>query len=172
VFTKSVKTTQNREDKMKALTTGLIAGVTLLAASGAQAQLLETKSMSLAEAKKVSAAAEAEALKNNWRMACAVLDKGGAMVHYFRIDGTQIASTEIAVRKAKTAVMFNRPTKSFEDRMAQGANNLPTLHPALAASAGGVPITAGTELVGAIGCSGGTSDQDAQVATAGAGIVK
>jgi glc operon protein GlcG len=159
---------------MKALTTGLVAGMTLLAASGAQAQLLETKSMSLAEAKKVSAAAEAEALKNNWRMACAVLDKGGAMVHYFRIDGTQIASTEIAVRKAKTAVMFNRPTKAFEDRMVAGAtgSNLVTLHPGITASAGGVPIMAGTELVGSVGCSGGTSDQDAQVASAGASIVK
>src|SRR4051812_15440661 len=161
---------------MKTILTGVAAAIVALAAFGgsASAQMLDKKALSLAEAKKILAAAEAEAVKNNWTMACAVLDDGATLVAFSRIDGTQIASTEIAIRKAKSAVMFKRPTKVFEERMAGGAagSNLPTLHPAVTASEGGVPLLLGTQLVGAIGCSGGTSAQDGQVAGAGAALVK
>jgi uncharacterized protein GlcG (DUF336 family) len=161
---------------MKTILTGLAAAVFALAAFGgtASAQMLDKKALSLAEAKKILVAAEAEAMKNNWTMACAVLDDGGTMVAFSRIDGTQIASTEIAVRKAKSAVMFKRPTKAFEDRMAAGAagSNLVTLHPAVTASEGGVPLMYSGQIVGAIGCSGGTSAQDGQTAGAGAALLK
>jgi uncharacterized protein GlcG (DUF336 family) len=161
---------------MKTLLTGLAAAalaVTAFAGS-ASAQMMDKKVLSLAEAKKILAGAEAEATKNKWAMACAVLDDGATMVAYSRLDGTQIASTEIAVRKAKSAVMFKRPTKAFEERMASGpaGSNLPTLHPAVTASAGGVPLMYNNQLVGAIGCSGGTSAQDDQTASAGAAVLK
>jgi glc operon protein GlcG len=161
---------------MKTLLTSLAAAVFAVTAftGSASAQMLDKKALSLAEAKKILAAAEAEAVKNNWSMACAVLDDGGTMVAFSRLDGTQIASTEIAVRKAKSAVMFKRPTKVFEERMAGGAagSNLPTLHPAVTASEGGVPLMYSGQLVGSIGCSGGTSAQDGQTAGAGAALLK
>jgi glc operon protein GlcG len=155
---------------MKTILTGLAAATLALTFAGsASAQLMDKKALSLAESKKILAAAEAEAVKNNWTMACAVVDDAAAMVAYSRIDGTQIASTEIAVRKAKSAMMFKRPTKVFEERMAAGpaGSNLPTLHPLAVASEGGVPITYQNQIIGAIGCSGGTSQQDGTVATAG-----
>src|SRR4051812_37021311 len=118
---------------MKTLVTAIAAAAMTLCAGSASAQLLDKKAISLGEAKKILAGAEAEAMKNNWTMACAVVDDGGYLIGFSRIDGTQVASTEIAVRKAKSAVMFKRPTKVFEDRMAAGpaGSNLPTLHPAV-----------------------------------------
>ncbi len=155
---------------MKALLATAAAAAVMLAAGSASAQLLDRKAISLAEAKKILAGAEAEATKNNWTMACAVVDDGGYMIAYSRIDGTQAASTEIAVRKAKTAATFKRPTKAFEERMQAGpqGSNLATLHPGLTASEGGVPISYQNQVIGAIGCSGGTGAQDGQVASAGA----
>jgi uncharacterized protein GlcG (DUF336 family) len=161
---------------MKTLLTGLAAvAFTVTAFAGpTSAQMMDKKALSLGEARKILAAAEAEAMKNNWTMACAVVDDGAAMVAYIRIDGTQIASTEISVRKAKTAMMFKRPTKVFEERMAAGptGSNLSTLHPQLTASEGGVPLMFGGQIVGAIGCSGGTGQQDGVTATAGAAVLK
>jgi glc operon protein GlcG len=153
---------------MKTLAITLAAAMTLFAGS-ASAQLMDKKAISLAEAKKILAGAEAEAVKNNWTMACGVVDDSASLVAYSRIDGTQIASTEIAIRKAKSAMMFKRPTKVFEERMAAGpaGSNLPTLHPAVTASEGGLPIMYQNQIIGAIGCSGGTGAQDGQVAAAG-----
>src|ERR1700758_143416 len=93
-----------------------------LASGGTSAQFLEQKTLTLATAKKMAAAAEAEAAKNKWTMAIAVLDDGGHLIYLERMDGTQIGSIEVAQGKARTAVHFRRPSKDFEDAIA--ANHL------------------------------------------------
>ena len=124
----------------------------------------------LEAAKKVMAAAEAEAVKNNWPMAIVILDSTGHMVMLHKLDNTQYSSIRVAEDKARTAVDFRRPSKVFEDLVAHGGIGLRTL--ALRGAApleGGVPIFADGKIIGAIGVSGGTSQQDGQVAKAGAG---
>ena len=122
----------------------------------------------LAEAKRMLAAAEDEARRNNWTMAIAVVDSGGQLVGFSRLDGTQHASIDIAIGKATTAVRFKRPTKALEDAVGQGGNNLRLLAlPDITPLEGGVPIVVGGRIVGAMGASGGTSTQDVQVVRAG-----
>jgi len=123
----------------------------------------------LEAAKKVMAAAEAEAVKNNWPMAIVILDSTGHMVMLHKLDNTQYGSIRVAEDKARTAVDFRRPSKVFEDLVARGGLGLRTL--ALRGAApleGGVPIIADGKIIGAIGVSGGTSQQDGQVAKIGA----
>src|SRR5215472_1005026 len=120
-------------------------------------------------AKKVMAAAEAEAMKNNWPMAIVILDSSGHTVMLHKLDDTQYGSIRVAEDKAQTALDFRRPSKVFEDLVAQGGINMRIL--ALRGAApleGGVPILVDGKIVGAIGVSGGTSVQDGQVAKAGA----
>jgi uncharacterized protein GlcG (DUF336 family) len=120
-------------------------------------------------AKKVMAAAEAEAVKNNWPMAIVILDSTGHMVMLHKLDNTQYGSIHVAQDKARTAVDFRRPSKVFEDLVARGGIGLRVL--ALRGAApleGGVPIIADGKIIGAIGVSGGTSQQDGQVAKIGA----
>lgn len=130
--------------------------------------------ISLDQAKKAMSAAEAEALKNNWNMVIAVVDSGGHLVLLQRLENTAYGSVEVAQQKARGAVAFRRPTKAFQELIAQGGEHLRLLN--LTGDAGvlegGVPIVAGGKLVGAIGVSGGSSKQDAQVAQAGADVVK
>ncbi|HKB82451.1 MAG TPA: heme-binding protein [Burkholderiales bacterium] len=133
----------------------------------ASAQLADKKVLTLDGAKKVAAAAEAEARKNNWNVVIAVVDDGGNLIYLQRIDGTQTGSIEVAIQKARTAQAFKRPTKVFEDAIAGGRNALIALHGALPLE-GGLPIMAGGQLVGAIGVSGVKSTEDGQVAKAGA----
>jgi len=133
----------------------------------AAAQLADKKVLTLDGAKKVAAAAEAEAKKNNWNMVIAVVDDGGNLIYLQRIDGTQTGSIDVAIQKARTAQAFKRPTKVFEDAIAGGRNALLALHGALPLE-GGVPIVVGGQLVGAIGVSGAKSTEDGQVAKAGA----
>lgn len=133
----------------------------------AAAQLADKKVLTLDGAKKVAAAAEAEAKKNNWNMVIAVVDDGGNLIYLQRIDGTQTGSIDVAIQKARTAQAFKRPTKVFEDAIAGGRNALLALHGALPLE-GGVPIMVGGQLVGAIGVSGAKSTEDGQVAKAGA----
>jgi glc operon protein GlcG len=124
-------------------------------------------------AKKVMAAAEAEAVKNNWSMAIAILDSTGHLVMLHKLDGTQYGSIAVAEDKARSALDFRRPTKVFEDLVAQGGLGLRTL--ALRGASpleGGVPIITDGKIVGAIGVSGATSVQDGQVAKAGADAAK
>jgi glc operon protein GlcG len=124
-------------------------------------------------AKKVAAAALAEARKNNWNMAAAVVDPAGDLVYFEKLDGTQAASVNIAVDKARSAARFKRPTKALQDALAAGGVGLRLL--ALEGAVpvdGGVPLLMDGKIVGAIGLSGGTSDQDGQCATAGAKTVK
>lgn len=133
----------------------------------ASAQLADKKVLTLDGAKKVAAAAEAEAKKNNWNVVIAVVDDGGHLLYLQRIDGTQTGSIEVAIQKARTAQAFKRPTKVFEDAIAGGRNALIALHGALPLE-GGLPIVVGGQLVGAIGVSGVKSTEDGQIAKAGA----
>lgn len=129
--------------------------------------------INLDQAKKVMAGAEAEARKNSWGMVIAIVDSGGNLVMLQRLDNTQFGSIEVAQQKAHTAVAFKRPTKVFQDAIAQGGVNLRLLKLGSASPLeGGVPIIAGGTIVGAVGVSGGTSQQDAQVAQAGADLMK
>jgi uncharacterized protein GlcG (DUF336 family) len=125
--------------------------------------------INLDQAKKVMAGAEAEARKNNWNMVIAVLDSGGHLVMLARMDGTQLGSIDAAKDKAYSAVLYRRPTKVFQDLVGQGGPNLRLLRLAGASPLeGGIPITVDGKIVGAVGVSGATSEQDAQVAKAGA----
>src|SRR5262249_9293730 len=129
--------------------------------------------ISLEQAKKVVAGAEAESRKNNWNMVIAVLDSGGNLVMLQRMDGVQLGSIEAAKDKAYSAVMYRRPTKVFQDLVGQGGPNLRLLRLAGASPLeGGIPIIVDGKVIGAIGVSGHTSEQDAQVAKAGADALK
>jgi glc operon protein GlcG len=124
------------------------------------------------QAKAVAAAAFAEAKKNNWRMAFAIVGPAGELVYFEKMDGTQLASVEISQGKARTAVMFRRPSKAFADQYAAGNTAFMTFPEKPVASEGGVPITVNGKIVGAIGASGGTGQQDGLAAAAGAGAAK
>lgn len=125
--------------------------------------------ITLDQAKKAMLAAEAEARKNNWNVAIVVVDSGGHMVAMQRLDGTQIASIDIAKGKAVTANNYRRPTKALEDAIAGGGAGLRLLAvPGIMPLEGGVLVTADGKIIGAIGVSGVLSAQDAQVARAGA----
>lgn len=118
-------------------------------------------------AKKVGAATIAECAKNNWRVAVAVVDTHGTLVYFERIDDTQHASVRIAVAKARAAATFRRSTRVFVDAINKGSPATATL-PGVIASPGGLPIIAGGKLIGGVGVSGVTGDQDEQCAKAGA----
>ena len=125
--------------------------------------------ISLDAAKKVMAAAEAEAMKNNWPMAIVVLDSSGHTVMLHKLDNTQYGSIRVAEDKAHTALDFRRPSKVFEDLVAQGGIGMRTLGLRGATPIeGGFPIVVDGKIIGAIGASGGTAPQDGQVAKAGA----
>lgn len=124
-------------------------------------------------AKKVAAAAIAEARKNNWTMAVAIVDTGGYLVYFERMQDTQLGSVQIAIEKAKTAALFRRPTKSFQDTLAGGGEGLRILGLTGAIPVeGGVPIIVDGKLIGAVGASGGSSDQDGRTAQAGVAATK
>jgi len=128
--------------------------------------------ITLTAAKQAMAAAEAEAARNGWGVAIAIVDSGANLVMLHRLDNAQLSSVRIAEAKAKTAAEFRRPTKVFEDALAGGGIGLRVLTFGASAAEGGVPIVSGGAIVGAIGVSGVQSHQDAQVAQAGADAVK
>jgi len=130
------------------------------------------QSIGLDRAKQVMAAAEAEAKKRNWKMNIAVVDTNGELVHFSRMEGAQIASGSISVGKARTSARFRRESRVFYNAYETGHAYTGTLDPTLVASPGGFPLVEGGKLIGAVGCSGGTGDQDAAVCKAGAEIVK
>lgn len=132
----------------------------------AHAQLADKKVMTLEAAKKIAMAAEAEAKKNNWNVVIAVVDDGGHLVYLQRIDGTQTGSIDVAIGKARTSAAFKRPTKVF-DELAKTRPSITSISPNAVLLEGGVPVMAGGQLVGAVGVSGVTSQQDAQIAEAG-----
>lgn len=126
----------------------------------------------MAAAKKAMAAAEAEATKNNWGVAIAIVDSGANLVMLQRLDNAQLSSVRIAEQKARTAAEFRRPTKVFEDAVAGGGIGLRALTFGASVAEGGVPIISGGKVIGAIGVSGVQSQQDAQVAQSGADALR
>ena len=129
-------------------------------------------SIGLERAKQVMAAAEAEAKRRNWKMNIAVVDTNGELVHFSRMEGAQIASVAISQGKARTAARFRRESRAFYNAFETGHPYVSTLDPTLVASPGGFPLVEGGKLIGAVGCSGGTGDQDAAICKVGAEVVK
>jgi uncharacterized protein GlcG (DUF336 family) len=122
-------------------------------------------SISVELAKKAAAAAAAEAKKNGWFMAIAVVDPAGTLVYYEKADNTQLGSATVAIDKARSAALYKRPTKAFQDGLAKGAENLRILRLTGAVPVeGGVPLIVEGKLVGAIGVSGDLSEHDNQCA--------
>ncbi len=129
--------------------------------------------ISLEDAKKPAAAARAEAAKNNWTMAIAIVDTSGNLVFYEKMDNTQIASATVAIDKARSAVLYKRPTKAFQDAVAGGGAGLRILRLQGAMPVeGGQPLIVDGKIIGAIGVSGDTSEHDNQCATAGVAALK
>lgn len=161
---------------LKRLLTLALSLLALFAAGLAQAQAPAPYGMpiTLDQAKKAMAAAEAEAKKNNWNVVIAIVDSGGHLVMLQRLDNTQFGSVKVATEKAHGAAAFRRPTKAFQDLIAQGGVHLRLLNITGDASVfeGGVPIIADGKIIGGIGVSGVTSQQDAQTAQAGADALK
>jgi glc operon protein GlcG len=144
--------------------------VTLVAAASASAQAPPAygPAITLEQAKKVMAAAEAEAVKNSWPVVIAILDPGGNVVMLHRLDNAQWGSIEVAKDKARSAVAFRRPTKVFQDLIGKGGDNLRLLNLSGASLLeGGMPIVADGKIIGGVGVSGVTSQQDAQIGQAG-----
>jgi uncharacterized protein GlcG (DUF336 family) len=129
-------------------------------------------SIGLEKAKQVVAAAEAEAKKRNWKMNIAVVDTNGEPVMFERMEGAQIASGNISIGKARTAARFRRESRVFYNQFETGHGYVSTLDPGLVASPGGFPLVEGGKLIGAVGCSGGTGDQDALICKMGADVMK
>ena len=124
--------------------------------------------ISLAAAKNVMAAAEAEAERRDWPMVIAIVDSSGHLVMLHKMDQAQLGSVAIAQAKAETAAKFRRPTKAFQDAIAEGGAGLRMLSMSgVSALEGGLPLMVEGEVVGAIGVSGMQSGQDAEVARAG-----
>ena len=152
----------------------LFAAAMLACATAATPQTMSYgPSITVDTAKKIAAPAIAEAKKNQWNMAVAIVDIAGDLVYFERMDDTQVGSVGVAQAKARSAARFKRPTKAFQDALAAGGEGLRIL--ALEGAVpveGGVPLVVGGKIVGAIGASGGTSQQDGVVAGAGAAALK
>ncbi len=146
----------------------------LLLATPATSQTMSYgPNINIETAKKLAAPAIAEARKNNWNMAIAIVDTAGDLVYFEKMDDTQIGSVQVAQSKARSAARFKRATKAFQDALAAGGEGLRIL--ALDGAIpveGGIPLVVGGKIVGAIGASGGTSQQDGVVAQAGASALK
>ena len=140
--------------------------VFLLAMGAWAADLATKKTMTLAAAKKIAAAAEAEAVKNKWTVVIAILDDGANLVYLQKMDTTQIGSVDVAIAKAASAVKFKRPSKAFEEAVAGGRQAILKLPGAMPVE-GGIPLMSDGIVIGAIGVSGVTSQQDGQIAAAG-----
>ena len=122
--------------------------------------------LTLDDAKKITAAAEVEARRNDWPVVIAIVDDGGHLLHLMRLDNTQFGSVEVAIQKARAAIAFRRPTKVWEEHVAEGRMRYLGL-PGTLPIEGGLPITMNGQFIGAVGVSGVRSNQDAQIAQAG-----
>ena len=129
--------------------------------------------ISVENAKKAAAPALAEARRNNWNMAVAIVDPSGNLVYYEKMDNTQLGSADICIAKARSAARFKRPTKAFQDALAAGGGGLRILRlEGVVPIEGGIPLVLEGKIVGAIGVSGDTSDHDALCAQAGVDALK
>jgi glc operon protein GlcG len=129
--------------------------------------MLTCKTLSLADAKKIAAAASARAAAEGWKVVIAIHDNGGNLLYLERADGTQIGSIQVAQEKSLTALRFRRPTKVLEDTVLAGRVHMMSL-PGITSVEGGLPLIVDGEVVGSIGASGVQSSQDGLVAAAGA----
>jgi glc operon protein GlcG len=145
-----------------ALVASLVVVPSLLAAD-----LPTKKVLTLEVARQVAAAAEKHAQGNKWNVCIAIVDDGGHLLYFQRLDGTQTGSVLVSQRKAQTAIGFKRPSKVFEEGVAKGRNVLLAL-PGAVPLEGGLPLVIDGEMIGAIGISGVTAEQDGQIAAAGA----
>jgi glc operon protein GlcG len=125
--------------------------------------------ITLDQAKRAMAAAELEAAKNSWQVAITILDSGGNMIMFHRVDNAQLSATTVSEGKARTALEFKRPSKALDDAIAGGGAGMRLLAlKDITPIEGGLPVVVDGKIVGAIGVSGALSSQDAQVAKAGA----
>ena len=146
----------------------ILFAVLWLASTASTAQQLPSrKTLTLDVARRIAAAAETEAKRNNWAVSVAVVDDAGHLMLFHRLDGAKLVATDIAIRKARTAVYFQGPTKSLEEEVAGGRTALLPIDGFMPLE-GGIPLMVDGVLVGAIGVSGVTGSQDAQCAQAGA----
>jgi glc operon protein GlcG len=141
----------------------------LFAAMTLQAELPTKKVLTLGMAKKLVAAAEAEAKKRGATVVIAVVDDGGQLILLERLDDTQVASVEVAIGKARTAAIFRRPSKVFEDQVKNGRVAALAL-PGATPLQGGIPITVEGKVIGAVGASGNSPQEDEEIALAGAAV--
>jgi glc operon protein GlcG len=132
--------------------------------------MLTRKTLSLADAKTIAAAASAKAQAEGWNVVIAIHDAGGHLLYLERADGTQLGSVVVAQEKSRTALLFKRPTKMLEDTVLAGRVHMMSL-PGITSVEGGLPIVVDGEVVGSIGVSGVQSSQDGQVAAAGAAAI-
>jgi uncharacterized protein GlcG (DUF336 family) len=159
---------QNKESIMKkhlafvAVALGTLAGPV-------HVQLIEKTALTLDGAKKIAAVAEAKAKAEGARVVIAVVDEGGALLLLQRLDDTQVASVNVGIDKARTAAIYRRPSKVFEDQVKNGRVSALALHGAVALQ-GGVPIVVDGKVIGAIGVSGETPSQDEDIALAGVAV--
>jgi glc operon protein GlcG len=138
------------------------------AAAPSAATLPYGPSITLDQAKRAMAAAELEAAKNSWQVAITILDSGGNLVMFHRVDNAQLSAVTVSEGKARTALEFKRPSKVLDDAIANGgAGNRLLALKNITPIEGGLPIVVDGKIIGAIGVSGALSSQDAQVAKAG-----
>ncbi len=143
----------------------------LMAAARAQAELPSKRVLTLDVAKRIAAAAEKEAAKRGSTVVICVVDDGGYPLVLLRLDDTQVASVDVGIAKARTAAIFRRPSKVFEDQVKNG--RVATLGlPGAAPLQGGVPIVVEGKVIGAIGVSGNTPQEDEEIAIAGAAVTE
>src|ERR1043166_7293368 len=149
--------------------TQILAAILLivLAALAAEAQLPTKQVLTLEAAKKIAAAAEAEANRRGSTVVIAVVDDGGYLLVLHRLDDTQVASVDVGIGKARTAAIFRRPSKVFEDQVRDGRVAALAL-PGATPLQGGIPIVYEGRVIGAIGVSGNTPQEDEDIAKAGA----
>ena len=140
-----------------------------LATVPAQAQLVEKTALTLDGAKRIAAAAEQKARAEGARVVIAVVDEGGSLLLLERLDDTQVASVNVGIDKARTAAIYRRPSKVFEDQVRNGRVSALALYGAVALQ-GGIPIVVDGKVIGAIGVSGETPGQDEEIALAGATV--
>ena len=138
----------------------------MVSGTGASSHWIETKTLTLSAAKQAAEAAEVEASRNNWQLVIAILDHGGDLIVLHRMDGAQLGSIEIAEAKARTSLRYRRPSMAFADSLQSGNTHILRL-PGVLPSGGGLPIEVDGNVVGAIGVSGATSEEDEQCARIG-----
>jgi glc operon protein GlcG len=149
----------------------LLVALQIGTAAGVSAQVADKKMLTLGAAKKIAAAAEAEALKRKSTVVIAVVDDGGYLILLERLDDTQVASVDVGIAKARTAAIFRRPSKDFEDQVKNGRVAALGL-PGAAPLQGGLPILYEGKVIGAVGVSGNTPQEDEDIARAGAAAFK